>query len=88
MFFSTLLNQTEYVTHTHTHTFTRVNSHIYMYANTHIYIHINMEEIMELEMDTVTRVQILDEADCISRSSNIHGKGMNRIILPPAMGKW
>ena len=39
------------------------------------------------EMDTVTRVQILDETDCISHSTNILGKDMNPIILPPAMGK-
>ena len=32
------------------------------------------------------RVQILDEADCISHSTNTLGKGMNLIILPPAMG--
>ena len=30
---------------------------------------------------------ILDETDCISHSTNILGKGMNPIILPPAMGK-
>ena len=34
-----------------------------------------------------TRVQILDETDCISHSTNTLGKGMNLIILPPAMGK-
>ena len=34
-----------------------------------------------------TRVQILDESDCISHSTNTLGKGMNPIILPPAMGK-
>ena len=39
-------------------------------------------------MDTATRVQILDETDCISRSTNTLGKGMNPIILPPAMGKY
>ena len=39
------------------------------------------------KMDTVTRVQILDETDCISHSTNTLGKGMNPIILPPAMGK-
>ena len=39
------------------------------------------------EMDTVTRVQILDEIDYISHSTNTLGKGMNPIILPPAMGK-
>ncbi len=34
-------------------------------------------------MDTATRVQTLDEADCISHSTNTLGKGMNPIILPP-----
>ena len=38
-------------------------------------------------MDTATRVQILDECDCISHSTNTLGKGMNPIILPPAMVK-
>ena len=38
------------------------------------------------EMDTARRVQILDETDCVSYSTNF-GKGMNPIILPPAMGK-
>ena len=33
------------------------------------------------------RVQILDLTDCISHSTNTLGKGMNPIILPPAMGK-
>ena len=32
-------------------------------------------------------VQILDETDCISHSINTLGKGMNPIILLPAMGK-
>ena len=36
-------------------------------------------------MDTATRVQILDETDCISHSTNTLGEGMNPIILPPAM---
>ena len=40
-----------------------------------------------LKMNTVTQVQILDETDCISYSTNTLGKGMNPIILPPAMGK-
>ena len=39
------------------------------------------------EMDTATRVQIMDETDCISDSTNTLGKGMNPIILPPAIGK-
>ena len=34
-----------------------------------------------------TQRQILDEADCISHSTRTLGKGMNPIILPPAMGK-
>ena len=38
-------------------------------------------------MDTVTWVQILDLTDCISHSTNTLGKGMNPIILPPAVGK-
>ena len=38
-------------------------------------------------MDTVTRVQILDETDCISHGTYALGKGMNPIILPPAKGK-
>ena len=38
-------------------------------------------------MDTATRVQILDETDSISRTTNNLGKSMNPIILPPAMGK-
>ena len=33
-------------------------------------------------MDTATRVQILDETDCISHSTNALRKGMNPIILP------
>ena len=38
-------------------------------------------------MNTVTRVQILDETDCISHNTNTLGKGMNPIILPPAMSR-
>ena len=30
---------------------------------------------------------ILDETVCISHSTNTLGKGMNPIVLPPAMGK-
>ena len=33
------------------------------------------------------RVQILDEADCISHITNTIGKGINPIILSPAKGK-
>ena len=35
-----------------------------------------------------TRVQIQGEKDCISHCTNTLGKGMNPIILPPAMGKY
>ena len=35
----------------------------------------------------VTRVQIQDEAVCISNSANIFGKGINSIIFPLTMGK-
>ena len=38
-------------------------------------------------MDAATRVQNLEETDCISHCTNSLGKGMNPIILPPAMGK-
>ena len=40
-----------------------------------------------VDVDTTARVQILDEPDYISHSTNIFGKGMKPIILPPAMGK-
>ena len=42
---------------------------------------------MMKNMDAATRVQILDEAGCISLNTNTLGKAMNPIILPPAMGK-
>ena len=38
-------------------------------------------------MESVTRVQILDMADCISIHINFFEKGMNSFIIPPAMGK-
>ena len=38
-------------------------------------------------MNTAIQVQTLDEAVCISLSTNTLGKGMNPTILPPAMGK-
>ena len=47
----------------------------------------NWSLTMRCNLDTATRVQILDETDCISHSTNTLGKGMNPIILPPAMGK-
>ena len=41
---------------------------------------------MVYNYNSATRVQILDETDCISHCTNILRKGMNTIILPPAMG--
>ena len=38
-------------------------------------------------MDTVIRVQIMDEADCILRCTNTLEKCMNPNILPPALSK-
>ena len=38
-------------------------------------------------MDTATRFQIMDETDYISHSTNTLGKGINLIVLLPAMGK-
>ena len=38
-------------------------------------------------MDIMTQAQILNKADCISHCTNTLGKGMNPIIIPPAMGK-
>ena len=43
--------------------------------------------VIALEMDTATRVQILDEADCISYCINTLGKRVDPIILSPAMDK-
>ena len=42
--------------------------------------------VIVVGMDTAI-LQILDQANCISHSTNILEKGMNPIILPPAMGK-
>ena len=47
-----------------------------------------IEWAIELLYNSVmTRVQNLDETNCISHSTNALGKGMNPIFLPPAMGK-
>ena len=42
---------------------------------------------MYIDWISASRVQILDETDCISHSTNTLGKGMNPIILLPAMDK-
>ena len=39
------------------------------------------------KLDTVIRVQNLDDAVCISRKANTLGKGMNPNIVPLVMGK-
>ena len=46
-----------------------------------------VSRLLSKEMDTVTRIQIQDDVDSISYSTNIFGKGMNQVILPPVMGK-
>ena len=38
-------------------------------------------------MDTVTRVKILDQAVCISHSTNTLKKGAYPVIITPAMGE-
>ena len=38
-------------------------------------------------MDPANRVRVLEEAAYILHCANNLGKGMNPIILPPAMGK-
>ena len=43
--------------------------------------------IMLIIVDTATRVQIMDETDCISHGTYNLGKSMNPIIPLPAMGK-
>ena len=43
--------------------------------------------LSSLKMDMATHIQILDEADCISHSTNNLGKDMNPTVLPPAVGK-
>ena len=43
--------------------------------------------IIVVEMNTLTRVQNLDEAVSIAHCTNTLVKDMNPTILPPAMGK-
>ena len=40
-----------------------------------------------VQINLAAWVQILDEAVCISHSTNTFSKGMNPTILPPAMDK-
>ena len=82
--------------HTHRYTYTHFTGrhthvHIHARARTHTDTYKQEVPVVSLlslqEMDPVTRVQILDETDCISHRTNTLGKGMNPIILPAAMGK-
>ena len=43
--------------------------------------------VISVLRETMTCVQILDEAYCIVHNANILGKGMNPTILSPAMTK-
>ena len=64
-----------------------IHTYIHTYTHTHTYIHTHIYIYNSQELNTTIRVQILDETDCISHSTNTLGKGMNPIIPPPAMGK-
>ena len=62
------------------------NLHFFPAALVFEIMHLLMEAFVVLwlplfEMDTVTRVQILDETVCISHSDNTLGKGMNPVIF-------
>ena len=50
------------------------------------YIYWSARGVMVTVVDTATRVQILAETNRISHSTNTRGKGMNPVILLPAMG--
>ena len=58
----------------YTHKHKHTHTHLYIYIYIYIYI-------------CTTLVQIVDEVGYISHCTNNIGKGMNPIILPPAMGK-
>ena len=44
-------------------------------------------QLFSEKMDTMNRVQILDEAICISLHTNSLGKGMNPLFPSPARSK-
>ena len=46
-----------------------------------------MYGLLSNEMDMTIRVQILEEVVCISHSADTLGKGIDPIILSPAMGR-
>ena len=64
---------------------------IYIYIYIYIYIDSLRDALSVMIIivgnDTVTRVQILDEAVCISHSSYTLKKGMHLLILPTFMDK-
>ena len=49
----------------------------------------NSPKTLNDKTQSLSRINIIqvDDTDCISHSTNTLGKGMNPIILPPAMGK-
>ena len=69
--------------------YTYISYHIHTNAYIHKYLFGGARSVMvtAYKMHMVTQVQISGEAVSISHSSNTLGKGMNPIILPPAMGK-
>ena len=79
-------------THIHTHTHSLSLSSL-THTLTHIYTHTHKRNLylplslLSKEMYTATLVQIQDESDFISHSTNTLGKRMNPNFLPLAMGK-
>ena len=60
--------------HTHTHTHTHTHSHVGVKQRLALY-----------KMDTANRVQILDEAVCVSHRTNILEKFLNPPLPPPLL---
>ena len=58
---------------------------VYIYIYVCVYAHGVM--VIVLGNGDGNRSSNPDETDCISHSTNTLGKGINPIILPPAMGK-
>ena len=82
---------------------TKFNSTKYCYVSkpkSFVYIQLNGKTVLFQKIQFRISIMVIvvgnghgdtssnpDEADCISHSTNTLGKGMNPIILPPAMGK-
>ena len=60
---------------------------VYVYVFTCVFIYTRGVMVIVVGNGHGDTSSILDETDCISHSTNTLGKGMNPIILPPAMGK-